>query len=382
MSARWLASQVGKLVPNSHSSDHKSPQTASSTDSKDHSLQGRLWPPDPEPQWARQLAFESLEALGVGLEVWDGEGRLLFCNSTNSRMREFVYSPDDATRFSDIPSHDYADWQYLTKTYERRREVFAQRHTAVENGHAPQLEELGGNRWINVYEARSTAGYVAVARVEVTDWVRKDQELKERVYQLVRDSTTDALTGLANRRRFDEVLSTEWHRAARSQTPLSLLMVDTDHFKTYNDHYGHLAGDACLKKVASVLEGCVRRAGELIARYGGEEFVLLLPGVDVLEACETAQKCLDRIRQLAVPHAGSTTACFLTVSIGVASLVPNAAQQSTTMIGAADAALYRAKFAGRARYELALQPDWEVADDMRLTEPALLSRQNAWDANT
>jgi diguanylate cyclase (GGDEF)-like protein len=328
------------------------------------------------------LAFESLEALGVGLEVWDGEGRLLFCNGTNSRMHDFVYSSDDATRFSGIPSHDDADWRYLTKTIERRRETLAQRLSAAENGHAPQLQELAGNRWVNIYEARSTAGYVAVARVEVTDWVRKDQELKERVYQLIRESTTDALTGLANRRRFDEVLSTEWHRAARSQTPLSLLMVDTDHFKNYNDHYGHLAGDACLKKVASALEGCVRRAGELVARYGGEEFVLMLPGVDVIEACDTAQKCLDRIRQMAVPHAGSTTACFLTVSIGVASLVPNAAQQSTTMISAADAALYRAKSAGRARYELAIQPDWEVADDMRLTEPVLLSRQNTWDLNT
>lgn len=380
-SARWLASRVGILLPGAVPIGQKLSRTARAQEVSTEESQGRLWKAEFEAPWARQFALESLEALGVGLEVWDDQGRLLFCNRANDHMHDHVYTTDEATHFSDLPRNGGASWRYFTKTIEHRRDTMAQDQNQPGNGGSPHLQELNGNRWVNVYEARSAAGYVAVARVEVTDWVRKDQNLKERVYQLAQDSITDALTGLANRRRFDEVLSTEWHRAARTQTPLSLLMVDVDHFKRYNDHYGHLAGDECLKEVANVLEGCVRRAGELVARYGGEEFVLLSPGVDILEACETAQKCLDRMQQSAIAHAASPTSPFVTLSVGVASLLPDPSQQSTKMIAAADAALYRAKAGGRARYEIALQPDWEIADDVRLMQPVLLVRQNALDCS-
>jgi diguanylate cyclase (GGDEF)-like protein len=150
-------------------------------------------------------------------------------------------------------------------------------------------------------------------------------------------------------------------------------MVDIDHFKNYNDRYGHLAGDQCLRRVATALGQCVRRAGELVARYGGEEFVMLLPNADINHACETAQNCLDRMQQEAVPHAASSTASRVTLSVGVASTQPDASMDAFTLVNAADAAMYRAKSGGRARYEVANQWDWSIEEDTPRTQPAPLS---------
>jgi len=372
MYAKWLDYWVGKwlstVVPVSRNSLH----TAKPEAVGGEVAQQRLWAAEPDPPWARELAFQSLEALGVGLEVWDDKGRLLFCNRTSDRMHDLPYTQDEATRFSHVPPND-SGFRHFTHTSERRHDTLAQDLKSADGVDAPLLRELAGSRWVNVYQARSAAGFVAVAHVDVTDWVRKDQASKEHLHQRDRDSTTDILTGLANRHRFDEVLATEWYRTARSQTPLSLLMVDVDDFKNYNDSYGHPAGDECLRRVAKMLGGCVRRAGELVARYGEEKFFLLLPGVDILEACETAQTCLDRVRQIAMPHATSPTGSFMTVSIGVACQIPDPAQPAATMITAANAAMCRAKSGGRACYEISIQPDWEIADDVLLCQPALMA---------
>ena len=146
-------------------------------------------------------------------------------------------------------------------------------------------------------------------------------------------------------------------------------MVDIDHFKNYNDHYGHLAGDECLRRVARVLGHSVRRAGEMVARYGGEEFVMLLPGADIAHACDTAQKCLERMAQEALPHAASPTAPHLTLSIGVACLLPDTSVEASKMVNAADAAMYRAKTGGRARFEVAGDSDWGIACDTSRSLP-------------
>ena len=135
--------------------------------------------------------------------------------------------------------------------------------------------------------------------------------------------------------------------------PLALLLVDIDHFKLYNDHYGHLAGDDCLRRVAQVLVGDVRRSGEIVARYGGEEFVILLPGSTEDGAREVAQRCLERMRTENIPHVASLTSSRLTMSIGAAACLPDAKSQPHALINAADAALYQAKQTGRARYVLA-----------------------------
>jgi diguanylate cyclase (GGDEF)-like protein len=237
----------------------------------------------------------------------------------------------------------------------------------------PQLKELAGNQWVNTREVRTPEGYLVASWVDVTELVRKGKMLEASNQRLARQSSMDELTGLANRRHFDEALTTEWQRAARSGTPLSLLMVDIDHFKQYNDNYGHVAGDECLRRVARVLDHCVRRAGEMAARYGGEEFVLLLPGADMAHACETAQKCLDLMEKEAVPHATSSTCPQVTFSIGVACLLPDATLEPAAMVNAADTAMYRAKSAGRARFEVADQADWNIDKDTPRTRPAPLS---------
>jgi diguanylate cyclase (GGDEF)-like protein len=140
-------------------------------------------------------------------------------------------------------------------------------------------------------------------------------------------------------------------------------MVDIDYFKRFNDRYGHLAGDDCLRLVASVLSQCARRAGEVAARYGGEEFVLLLPGADAERACETAQKCLEKMQSEAVPHAASPVSQQVTFSIGVATLQPDFQSEASALVNAADVAMYRAKSAGRACYLVASSEDWGIEKD-------------------
>jgi diguanylate cyclase (GGDEF)-like protein len=189
-------------------------------------------------------------------------------------------------------------------------------------------------------------------RLEVTELVRKTMALEQSNEQLEHLSTTDGLTGLANRRAFDHSLQSEWFRSARKQQPLSLLMIDIDHFKRYNDHYGHLAGDACLRQIAGILFDCAQRSGELVARYGGEEFALLLPGADAADAKIVAQRCMDEVAKARISHADSPVTPWLTCSIGLATVVASQDLVPESLVRCADEALYRAKSAGRAQFEV------------------------------
>ena len=168
-------------------------------------------------------------------------------------------------------------------------------------------------------------------------------------------SNTDGLTGIANRRHFDEALAREWARAQRARTSLALVMLDVDLFKHFNDHYGHLAGDACLQALALTLAQVgARREGDLAARFGGEEFMLLLPGTDLAAAVDVARHVQAAIGQLALPHEGVPLG-VVTVSFGVASLQPGRDQLPAELVRRADQARYRAKQGGRDRIELAPQ---------------------------
>ena len=199
-------------------------------------------------------------------------------------------------------------------------------------------------------------GGIAGVRTDVTQLVRKEQELAAANAKLALLSTTDGVTGIGNRRRFDERLATEWMRCGRHQLPLAVILIDIDHFKLYNDHYGHLAGDECLRRVAQLLQGTIRRADEVAARYGGEEFVLLLPDVPLPEAVTVAERCMASLREAALAHPRSPTAPYITASMGIASLVPRPGTSSDTLVHAADAALYRAKYGGRNRFEVFTPP--------------------------
>jgi diguanylate cyclase (GGDEF)-like protein len=163
-------------------------------------------------------------------------------------------------------------------------------------------------------------------------------------------SMKDGLTGIANRRSFDERLAVELRRGLRSQAPLSLLMIDIDHFKQYNDHHGHFQGDDCIRAVAATLAGVVSRASDLVARYGGEEFAVLLPETDAEAAAQVAITCLDAIAALAMPHANSPAGERVSISIGVASLIVSPQASPATLITRADQALYQAKRDGRNRW--------------------------------
>jgi diguanylate cyclase (GGDEF)-like protein len=183
-------------------------------------------------------------------------------------------------------------------------------------------------------------------------------QLVARSLELRRLMSLDPLTGIANRRSFDETLNLEWRRALRSQQPLSLLVIDVDHFKLYNDTYGHVAGDQCLRTVAEVIDTCIKRAGDLAARYGGEEFAVILPHTTADDARMLAQKICDTLRRQNLPHRASPTSDHVTVSIGVAGgrialpagSNPEAwASNPVVLIEAADKALYDAKAAGRNR---------------------------------
>ncbi|MEZ4485808.1 MAG: diguanylate cyclase [Syntrophotaleaceae bacterium] len=174
----------------------------------------------------------------------------------------------------------------------------------------------------------------------------RTKELAEANRLLEIQNNTDSLTNIGNRRLFDQMLVQEWNRGQRSGTPLALIMMDIDHFKRFNDLYGHLAGDACLQALAKGLAESGRRAGELVARYGGEEFAILLPGMDKQAALETAKHIHQLVLSLAIPHANSSYG-MVTASLGVASLQPSNQHLPVELVRQADAALYRAKMAGR-----------------------------------
>jgi diguanylate cyclase (GGDEF)-like protein len=177
--------------------------------------------------------------------------------------------------------------------------------------------------------------------------VNNHMELK-RYQDFLEDlSTTDGLTGIPNRRKFDEFLQREWGRALRNQTPISLVLIDIDFFKAYNDHYSHLAGDDCLRLLARTIASSVRRPTDLVARYGGEEFTCLLPEVDSEGADWVAKQILERVDNLKIPHTYSAAADHVTVSMGVATMIPKTGENATVLIQKADDLLYEAKRNGR-----------------------------------
>ena len=179
--------------------------------------------------------------------------------------------------------------------------------------------------------------------------VKTHLTLKAQGDQLRAMAFLDGLTGIANRRRFDEALQAEWRAAQRRGEPLALLMIDIDHFKRYNDHYGHLAGDACLQAVARSLPPRLSRSHDLAARYGGEEFACLLPNCTLQSALAKAEEIRAAVEQLRLEHAASPIAAYITISVGAAVHRPGSPGDRAQLIADADAALYQAKHGGRNR---------------------------------
>lgn len=189
---------------------------------------------------------------------------------------------------------------------------------------------------------------IYAANIHLEDKVKeRTAELEKANDKLSELSVTDSLTGLANRRYFDEVINIEWQRARRLGLPLAVAMVDVDHFKAYNDHFGHQAGDECLRRIAVVLNSSVRRSSDLAARYGGEEFVIVLPGMKKKDAANIAETICRKVKAQNLEHTEKSRSGVVTISIGVASQVPQPGGTTKKLIEKADSALYEAKKTGR-----------------------------------
>ncbi len=177
--------------------------------------------------------------------------------------------------------------------------------------------------------------------------VRNHLELKTCRDIFEKRSLMDGLTGVANRHYFDQVFNQEWRRAIQNCNPLSIIFLDIDFFKRYNDCYGHLAGDECLRKVGMSLKDSLQRAGDLVARYGGEEFIIVLPLTSETDAVKVAERVRRNIKALMVAHEMSEVSEYVTVSVGVATAIPDKDMVSASLIAKADEALYQAKKKGR-----------------------------------
>jgi diguanylate cyclase (GGDEF)-like protein len=181
--------------------------------------------------------------------------------------------------------------------------------------------------------------------------ISERKKTEEKLLALQREledlSFKDGLTGVANRRRFDTLFATEWDSARRTQRPLSLLLIDIDFFKQYNDHYGHIQGDECLKRVAEALKTGAFRPRDFVARFGGEEFVVVLPETDAMGAQMVAMRCRDALAATELAHKTSSVAPNVTISMGVGTIVPTAEDHSVGFITSVDRRLYRAKENGR-----------------------------------
>jgi diguanylate cyclase (GGDEF)-like protein/PAS domain S-box-containing protein len=272
------------------------------------------------------------------------DGRLIYVSPSSARI--VGWRPDQLTgtpalagvSADDLPAVDEAVAALRRGDITDARIVYRTRHRDTQ-----EVWIESTMRVTRRSDTNQVDGVVAISR-DVTQQKNAEQKLGALAIR-------DGLTGLANRGRFDERLQEEWARALREGTPLSLLMIDVDHFKKFNDQYGHPAGDACLRSVASVLGAEARRPADLAARYGGEEFVLLLPNTEAAGCELVGERIREELRRLDMAHAVNHPSKRVTVSLGGATIWPNAGlpTESSSLVNAADRALYAAKDGGRDR---------------------------------
>jgi len=216
------------------------------------------------------------------------------------------------------------------------------------------LTKDGEYVWIRdvVHVVRNAEGGVEALigfMFDITERKNTEQKLIVLQKELEELSFKDALTGVYNRRMFDSVMEVEWANAKRNHQPLSLLMLDIDYFKQYNDHYGHIHGDDCLKRVAKALSNVGTRSRDFFARFGGEEFMIVLPETDAAAANMIAERCRSLIFKAQIPHEKSLVSQMLTISIGVSTIIPAHSDQPIDFIASVDRQLYQAKEKGRNR---------------------------------
>ncbi|HET7716387.1 MAG TPA: diguanylate cyclase [Bauldia sp.] len=318
----------------------------------------------------RRLLAEALAGMADALVMYDREDRLVMCNQRyremfaktahlrvpGARFRDILRASIETGEQGGVAPEDVEAW--IDKTC-------ASLHVAGETN-----IQLGDGRWFHTRVRPTPDGGSLSVISDVTSTRLAEEKLAELNRRLTALARLDGLTGLVNRRGFEETLVKEFGRSTRTGMPLSLVLIDVDHFKAFNDTYGHPAGDACLKAIARTLEASLRRPGDVAARYGGEELVAILPRTDAQGAEELGEAIRIAIRNLAIPHT-ATAPGVVSVSIGVATRAGHGDGQPEEFVRRADKALYAAKAAGRDRV---------VADRPHLVRPARSSPEEPVDA--
>jgi diguanylate cyclase (GGDEF)-like protein len=313
----------------------------------------------PAPDQPQGFALKLMELLVIPTFVLDAQGRVLIWNRACERLtgvcaEELLGTSGHWCAFYAMPRPTLADLVIAGRTGE-----IHDLYDGQARGTGGTQDKLCAENWC---EMPRTAGrrYLAADAspihdsdgrlVAVVETLRDLTEEKQAQIALEQLATRDGLTGLANRRCFDHTLLAEWQRALRQQQPLSLLMVDVDNFKQYNDAYGHVGGDDCLKRIATAVASEMR-ANDLVARYGGEEFAVILPNQSLKGAAIVAERIRCRVEGLRLPNLGAPQR-YVTVSIGAATAIASHEHQPAQLVATADAALYRAKHMGRNRISL------------------------------
>lgn len=304
---------------------------------------------------AKSRLQQVFDHLDIGLVVYDADDRLCLWNADFARLYA-VAAPllKPGTRFEELLRYTLANGNVTTPPEDPEAWI-AERLQQHQTPQAPLLRALPGGRWRRITEQRLPDGGTLSYSVDVTQLIQQEQALREAqrsaqeaIERLSLMTETDALTGIANRLALDKHLAEECARVRRHGFPLSVLLIDIDYFKAYNDTYGHAAGDECLRRVAQLLANCARRPGDVAARLGGEEFVLILPHMGSAAAALHAENCLRAVSDAAIPHAQSGVAHHVTLSIGVACTEGSVSGfDPTSLLARADAAMYRAKRSGR-----------------------------------
>jgi diguanylate cyclase (GGDEF)-like protein len=302
---------------------------------------------------AIERLHDAIEALPAGFELYDANDRMALVNSTMKRMYPVV---------ADLLEQGISFTELVRANWERGNLIvpdgdiegyIADRLAKRRIGGPPRVHELRSGLWVRTYERLTREGGIVGVRIDVTELMQRDRELAEAITkldaanaELRRQAETDPLTGVANRRRFERELAA----VCEAGRPLALLLFDIDHFKRFNDHHGHPAGDACLRRVAAVLTAALRGTGDFAARLGGEEFAVLLPGEGAEGGCAVAQRCAELLADAQIIHGDSPLGPHVTFSAGIA--VGGGGVPAASLMERADAALYEAKREGRARSRL------------------------------
>jgi diguanylate cyclase (GGDEF)-like protein/PAS domain S-box-containing protein len=285
----------------------------------------------------------------------DNSSEMIVLSSLEESRRYVTAAVERITGFT---AEEYLAQNLLDMIHPEERESFEHRMQELKEGNLQQtfryraLQKSGGYCWVEATvigyldpASKRVSGYVATVR-DISEEKEREERLNLEYRQLSQAASLDELTGIANRRAFNRAIESEVRRHTRSTRDLSLLLIDVDYFKAYNDLYGHLPGDLCLKKIAAAVKRTLRRAPDLAARFGGEEFVVLMPSTGISGAEVVAGKILEAVSSLGIPHAHSPFG-IVTVSIGASSWPSGLPLNTDTLIEQADRALYRAKDRGR-----------------------------------